>query len=391
MDFRRKGNVNMDFELNEEQKNISEAARKFALGEFPQIAIEFDREEKFPMDIWKKAVELGFTAIFLDEQYGGLGLGLLEQSLVTEEFWRVDPGVGCVLLSVFGSEVIQDHGTDAQKSKYLPMVTGGEAIFGCAITEANAGSDIFSVRSKAVKKDGGYVLNGSKMFITNGSIADFLLVFCITNPEAKSRYEKYSFLLLDTKTEGFEADKLNGKMGIRASDTASLSFSDVLIPEVNLLGGQEGKGFRQVMECFNFNRIIAGSQGVGVAQGALDLAVKYMKEREQFGKPLTSFQGLQFKLAEMASRVEAARALVRMGAWMIDNGTLDPKIVSIAKLVAGETAVRVTDEALQLHGGYGYMDEYHVERFYRDAKIVEIYEGAKEIEKITVANEILRA
>jgi acyl-CoA dehydrogenase len=379
----------VDYSFTDEQKQIVDAARKFARKEFPPVARECDREEKFPRDIWAKAGELGFMGIFISPTYSGLGLGCLEHAMVMEEFWRVDPGVGNILLGVFGAEILGAYGTPEQQRKYLVPIAEGKAIMGCAITEPNSGSDIFGVRTRAVRNGNEYVINGSKQFITNGSIADFLIVFCLTQPDAQKPTERFSFLLVERGAKGFTANKLTGKMGIRASDTAELAFDDVHVPAENLIGGTEGAGFSHVMHLFNINRVIAAAQGVGVAQGALDKAVAYIKERTQFGAPLASFQGLQFKVADMAARIESARQLYHKAAWMIDHGIVDRKLVSIAKLVAGETAVRVTDEALQLHGGYGYMDEYDVERFYRDAKIVEIYEGTKEIEKITIAREIL--
>lgn len=379
----------MEYTLSDDQKNIVEAARKFATKEFPQVARECDRDEKFPRELWAKAGELGFMGIFISPEYGGLGLGILEHAMVMEEFWRVDPGVGNILLAVFGAEILGAFGTAEQKQKYLPAVAEGKAIMGCAITEPNAGSDIFGVKTRAVKTENGYRINGTKQFITNGSIADFLVVFCLTDPDAEPT-KQFSFIMVERDRKGFTSSKLTGKMGIRASDTAELSFDEVEVPAENLVGGKEGQGFRQVMHLFNLNRIVAAAQGVGVAQGALDKAIAYVKERSQFGSPLASFQGLQFKLAEMAADIESARLLYHKAAWSVDNGTIDRKLISIAKLLAGKTAVRVTDEALQLHGGYGYMAEYDVERFYRDAKIVEIYEGTKEIEKITIARELLR-
>jgi len=379
----------MDFTLTDDQKQIVDAARKFARNEFPKVARECDREEKFPHDVWTKAGELGFMGIFITPQYGGLGLGYLEHAMVMEEFWRVDPGVGNILLTVFGAEIIGAFGTEEQKSKYLVPIAEGKVIMSCAITEPNAGSDIFSVRTRATKTPDGYVINGTKQFIPNGSIADRVLVLCVTNQAAVKPTQRFSFKVVEKDQKGFTANKLQGKMGIRASDTAELSFDDVVVPLENLLGVKEGMGFNQVMHLFNINRVVAAAQGVGVAQGAFDKAVAYIQERVQFGSPLASFQGIQFKVADMAARIESARALYHKAAWLIDHGQVDRKLVSIAKLVAGETAVRVTDDALQLHGGYGYMDEYDVERFYRDAKIVEIYEGAKEIEKITIAREIV--
>jgi acyl-CoA dehydrogenase len=379
----------VDYSLSDEQAQIVEAARKFARKEFPKVARECDREEKFPHDVWQKAGQLGFMGIFISPDYGGLGLGCLEHAMVMEEFWRVDPGVGNILLTVFGSEIVGAFGTPEQKKRCLVPIAEGRAIMGCAITEPNSGSDIFGVNTRAVRTADGYVINGAKQFITNGSIADYVLVFCVTNPDAQKPTQRFSFLLVEKDRKGFTANKLKGKMGIRASDTAELAFDDVRVPEDNLIGGKEGEGFTQVMHLFNINRVVAAAQGVGVAQGALDKAAAYIQERNQFGRPLASFQGLQFKIADMAARIESGRLLYHKAAWLIDHGHVDRKLVSIAKLVAGETAVRVTDEALQLHGGYGYMDEYDVERFYRDAKIVEIYEGTKEIEKITIAREIL--
>jgi acyl-CoA dehydrogenase len=379
----------MDFTFTDEQQQIVETARKFARHEFPKVARECDREEKFPREVWEAAGQLGFMGIFIEPRYGGLGLGYLEQAMVMEEFWRVDPGVGNILLTVFGSEIIGAFGSEEQKKKYLPPVAEGKAIMSCAITEPDAGSDIFRVRTRAVKKANGYLINGSKQFITNGSIADLVLLLCLTNPDAPKPTDRFSFVVVETDRQGFTANKLKGKMGIRASDTAALSFDDVFVPTGNLVGDKEGNGFTQVMHLFNINRVVAAAQGVGVAQGALDKAVSYVRERVQFGGPLASLQGVQFKIAEMAARVESARSLYQKAAWLMDHGQMDRKLVSIAKLVAGETAVRVTDEALQLHGGYGYMDEYDVERFYRDAKIVEIYEGTKEIEKITIAREVI--
>jgi acyl-CoA dehydrogenase len=379
----------MDYTLNDEQKQIVEAARKFARNEFPKVALQCDREEKFPKEVWQKAGELGFMGIFIPPEYGGLGMGCLEHAMVMEEFWRVDPGVGNILLAVFGAEILGAFGTEEQKQNCLLPIAEGKAIMGCAITEPNSGSDIFGIRTRASSTSGGYLINGAKQFITNGSIADFVLVFCLTNPQANKPTQRFSFLIVERDRKGFTANKLKGKMGIRASDTAELFFDDVIVPSENLVGGKDGAGFAQVMHLFNINRVVAAAQGTGVAQGALDKAVAYVQQRVQFGAPLASFQGLQFKIADMAARVESARSLYHKAAWLLDHGQVDRKLISIAKLAAGETAVRVADEAVQLHGGYGYMDEYDVQRFYRDAKIVEIYEGTKEIEKLTIAREIL--
>jgi len=379
----------MDFELTQRQKQICRAAREFAEGEFPEIAREYDRREEFPRDLWKKACELGFIGVFIKKEYGGLGLGFLEFAMVMEEFWRVDPGCGNILLTAFGSELVQLYGTEGQKKKYLPPVTRGEAIMGTAITEPDAGSDILSILTLARKDGKNYVINGSKQFITNGSIANYIVVFCLTHPEAESRLRRFGTIIVETDRPGFGAIKMTGKLGIRASDTAEIRLSDVRVPEENLIGEKEGEGFAQIMQLFNINRVIAASQGVGVAQGALDKAIKHVKQRKQFGQTIGTFQAVQFKIAEMATLVEAARALTYKAGWMLDHGKVDPKQISMAKWIAGEVGVKVANDALQLHGGYGYMADYDIERFYRDAKIVEIYEGTKEIEKNTIARELL--
>jgi len=379
----------MDFRFSEEQIQIMEAARKFARKEFPKVARDCDRQERFPKEVWQIAGELGFMGIFIAEEYGGLGLGVLEHALVMEEFWRVDPGVGNILLAVFGSEIISAFGSEEQKRRYLNEIAQGRSIWACAITEPNAGSDIFA-QSTTARRDGDeYIINGSKQFISNGTVADYVLVMCRTNPEEKNRFKRHGFLVVERSSKGFSAVKLTGKMGIRASDTAALSFDDVRVPVENLIGMREGEGFKHVMHLFNINRVVAAAQGVGVAQASLDRTVKYVKERVQFGRAIGSFQGIQFSLADMAAQVEAARRMYQLAAWQIDNDQVDPQIVSIAKLLAGRAAVAVTQEAVQLHGGYGYMEEYDVERFYRDAKVVEIYEGTREIEKLTIARELL--
>ena len=379
----------MDFEFTNRQKQIRLAAREFAEGEFPGVAREYDRREEFPKELWKKACELGFIGLFIKKEYGGLGLGFLEFTMVMEEFWRVDPGCGNILLTTFGSELVQLYGTEEQKKKYLPPLTKGKAIMGTAITEPDAGSDITGILTNARRDGDSYVINGSKQFITNGSIANYLAVFCLAYPEGESRLKRFGVIIVETDRPGFGALKITGKMGIRASDTAEIRLSDVRVPKENLIGEKEGEGFSQIMQLFNINRVIAASQGVGVAQGALDMAVKHVKQRKQFGQPIGAFQAVQFKIAEMATWVEAARALYYEAGWMIDHGKVDPKLISIAKYLAGEVGVKVANEALQLHGGYGYIADYDIERFYRDAKIVEIYEGTKEIEKNTIARELL--
>jgi alkylation response protein AidB-like acyl-CoA dehydrogenase len=377
-------------ELTKEQQDIQKAAREFAEAEFPDVALEFDKKEEFPREIWKKACDLGFVGIFIDEKYGGGGLGYFENGIVTEEFWSVDPGMGLILLSTIGSEYLLLHGRDEQKEKYLPPLCTGEAIMGLAATEPDSGSDISSASTTAVRQGNEYIINGSKVFITNGTIANFLIVFCRTHPDSEDPYGRHSAILVETDRKGFQATKLKGKMGARASETAELTFNDVRVPTSNLVGEVEGKGFYQLMDMFNRTRICVAAQGVGVAKGALEKAIKYTKKRKQFGKPLSSFQATQFKIAENMTYIEAGRSLYYRAARLVDHGIICPELISMAKWYCGEVGVRVTDEALQMHGGWGYFEDYDVERFYRAAKIVEIVEGAKDIEKIVIAREILR-
>jgi alkylation response protein AidB-like acyl-CoA dehydrogenase len=380
----------MDFDLTKEQKDIKKAAREFAEGEFPEIAEECDREEKYPFYLVKKAADLGFIGINFPEEYGGGGYGYVEKCLVSEEFFRVDPGLGSVLISAaFGADMIIIFGTEAQKKGYLVPITKGESVMGSAITEPDAGSDVSSVRTTAVRDGDGYVINGNKMFITNGTVGAYFIVLCLTNPENRSRHNRHSVILVESGREGFEANKLRNKLGIRASDTGELAFKDVRVPRKNLIG-EEDRGFYQFMDFFNRTRIHVGAEGLGIAQGAMEKAIRHVKERIQFGKYLSSFQSVQFKIAEMATRIQAARNLVYEAAVKADKGNPDHDLTAMAKWFAGETCVRAAEEAVQMHGGYGYIGEYGVERLYRDAKIIDIYEGTKEIEKLIIARSLLR-
>lgn len=375
----------MDFTLTKDQKDVKQAAREFAEGEFPELAQECDREEKYPRDLVTKAANLGFIGLNFPEEYGGSGYGYLEKCLVTEEFWRVDPGLGSVLISAtFGADMIELYGTDEQKKKYLTPLTKGEAVMGSAITEPDAGSDVAAITTLAKKDGTDYVINGNKMFITNGTVASYFNVICLTNPDDASRHRRHTVILVERDRQGFEANKLYHKLGIRASDTAELYFKDVRVPQTNLVG-EEGKGFYQFMEFFNRTRIHVGAQGIGIAQGAMEKAISYAKSRKQFGQTLSSFQAIQFKIAEMATRIQAARNLVYEAAWRADRGEVNRSLIAMAKWFAGETGVHVAEEAVQIHGGYGYMGDYDVERLYRDAKVIEIYEGTKEIEKIIIS------
>jgi alkylation response protein AidB-like acyl-CoA dehydrogenase len=379
----------MDFQLSKEQRDIKRAARKFAQGEFKDIARDCDLNETFPPSLLETAANLGFIGVFIGSEYGGAGLGFLDHAIILEEFWKVDPGLGQELCSVtFGAEELLMFGTEEQKMKYLPPLVQGKAVMGFSITEPNAGSDACAGITSAIPDGEEYIINGNKVMIGNGSTADFMLVFCLTDPEAASRGARHSIIMVETDREGYQANKIEGKMGLRASDTADIYFSDLRVPKENLVG-ERGKGFAQLMAFFDRSRGYVAAHGVGLAQGAFDLALEHVKNREQFGQKIASFQITQFKLAEMATKIELARTLTHKACWMIDHDRIDTKTVAMAKWFAGRTAVEVVDEALQLHGGYGYINEHDIERFYRAAKVLEIYEGTKEVEKIIIGRAVL--
>jgi len=379
----------VDFTLSKEQQDIVRAAREFASKEFPDRAQEFDRNESFDLDLWRKACELGFVGVFIDEAYEGAGYGFLEHCLITEEFWAADPGIGQAILSTtFGSELLGLFGSEAQKQLVLPQLVTGKAIIACAITEPNAGCDVTGAATTAVKDGDAWVINGAKMFATNGNLATYMLVYCQTDPENPSRHQRHSFILVPTGTPGYESTKIRGKLGIRASDTAELSFNDLRVP-IDHIVGKEGEGFYELMAFFNRTRLHISAQAVGLARAALEESVRHTKQRHQFGAPLASFQVTQFKLADMATWIRAARNLYYEAAWSVDHGKVDHGLIAMAKWFSAEMAVKCADEAVQMHGGYGYIDEYKVQRLYRDAKILEIYEGTKEMEKTIVARSIL--
>ncbi|MBI5523154.1 MAG: acyl-CoA dehydrogenase family protein [Desulfarculus sp.] len=379
----------MDFNLSKQQRDIVRAAKEFANGEFPPVAADFDREERFDLGLWRKACDLGFVGTFIPEAYEGAGLGFFEHCLITEEFWAVDPGIGqAILATTFGAELLILFASEEQKQRLLPPLVEGKDMLATAITEPDAGSDPTQAVTTAVKDGDEWVISGSKMFITNGTCAGHALVFCLTDPEHPSPHQRHSFILVETDRPGFSARKIKGKLGIRASDTAELAFSDVRVPAANLVG-EEGRGFFQLMEFFNRTRLHICAQGVGLMRACLEDSVRHVKNRRQFGQPLAAFQATQFKIAEMATRMRAARNLYYNAAWLVDQGKVDHGLIAMAKWFSAQGAVQAADEALQMHGGYGYIDEYRVQRLYRDAKILEIYEGAKEVEKLIVARTIL--
>jgi alkylation response protein AidB-like acyl-CoA dehydrogenase len=377
------------FSLTREQIDIQKAAREFAEGELRPVARELDAKEMFDDRLWKKAAELGFLAVFIPEQYGGLGLGYLEQCLIVEEFARVDLGIAHAIESTFfGTQLILLVGTEGQKEKYLPLLCRGEMRMGVAVTEPNAGSDVTSVATTAVKEHNDYIINGTKIFITNATSADFLIVLCVSNPDHPKKHERFSTIIVETKRPGYEANAFHGKLSLRISNTGEVAFKNVRVPQENLLG-EENRGFYNIMEFFNRTRVQVAALGVGTAQGALDKAITHVRRREQFGSPLATFQLVQGKIAEMVTMTEAARSICYRAASKLDSGSPDPALSSMAKWYCAEVAVKVADEAIQLHGGYGILEEYDVAHYWRNAKVLEIFEGSKEIEKIIIGKKIL--
>ncbi len=376
--------------LNPEQQDIKRAAREFAEKEFQDIARDLDEREEFDDRIWKKAGELGFLGVFIEEKYGGAGLGHLEQCLIIEEFARVDTGVAqCLVASYFGTQLIKMFGTEEQKQKYLPPVCAGVWRAGMASTEPDAGSDVASIATTAVADGDEYVISGNKMFISNANIGDFLVVLCVTDPKNPKRHERLSTIIVETDRPGYEASRLHGKLSIRCSDTGEIAFKDVRAPKKNLVG-VEGKGFYQLMQFFNRARLDGGGAlAVGTAQGALEKAISHVKQRKAFGGPLAGLQIVQAKIAEMATMLEAGRSLLYRAAIGVDKGEIDPALIAMAKWYTCEVAVKVADEAIQLHGGYGILKEYGVEHYWRDAKVLEIFEGTKEVEKVLIGRELL--
>ncbi len=322
--------------------------------------------------------------------YSGQGTGVFENILVAEELCRGDSTVGtCVAIADFASEIILHHGSDELKAKWLPKVAEGEILSCGAFTEPDHGSDITFLNTTAVKDGDEWVINGSKIFITNsGPLTGFYNVLCQTDTDAKPGHRGMSVILAEAGRPGLTSTDVGQKMGIRMTHTAEVNFKDVRVPLSNLVG-QENRGFYHVLEFFDESRILVAAQALGIAQGAYDRALAYVKSREQFGKKIAQFQVTQHKLADMATKIELARLMTYKAAWNFDEGRIDPKLTSMAKMTCARTAVEVCDEAIQLMGGYGYMLEYEVERFYRDAKITEIYEGTREIQKNTIASAVL--
>ncbi|WP_295652408.1 acyl-CoA dehydrogenase [uncultured Mucilaginibacter sp.] len=379
----------MYFNLSEEQLMIRQAARDFAQTELKPGVIERDEHQKFPAEQVKKLGELGFLGMMVDPKYGGSGMDAISYVLVMEELSKIDASAS-VVVSVNNSLVcygLEKFGTEEQKQKYLVPLAKGEKIGAFCLSEPEAGSDATSQHTTAIDMGDHYLLNGTKNWITNGGTASTYLVIAQTDAAKKSH--GINALIVEKGMEGFTVGPKENKLGIRGSDTHSLMFTDVKVPKENRIG-EEGFGFKFAMKTLEGGRIGIASQALGIASGAYELALKYSKERKTFGKPIAEHQSIQFKLADMATEIEAARLLCLKAAWLKDNGLPYAQASSMAKLFASDVAMRTTVEAVQIHGGYGFVKEFHVERLMRDAKITQIYEGTSEIQKIVISREVLK-
>lgn len=373
----------MDFELTEELKMLKEMAYKFAVAEVAPVSQECDEQEKYTPEVRKKAGANGLIGAWITEEYGGSGAGILGNAIITEEISKIDMGIALnIVAACFGSETIFQYGSEEQKKTYLPAVCSGEQVSAGAYTEPNAGTDVAGYKTRAVKDGSDYIINGNKMFITNGSVCDFMVTQCITNPEQK-KHNSFSLIIIPANAKGVTRNKIHGKLGIRSSDTAEIALEDVRVPQSNLVG-KEGNGFKQLMHFFDTTRVMVSGQALGLSEACLETSIKYVKERTAFGAPLGSYQMTQMKLTEMAIRIEALRGLVYKSAWLIDQGKPDYTLAAMAKFFGGQTAVFCANYAVELHGGYGYIEEYPVQKWYRDAKILELYEGTKEAEIMTI-------
>ncbi|MFD1588293.1 acyl-CoA dehydrogenase family protein [Halorientalis brevis] len=379
----------MAFQLSDEHRAIRQAVREFGENEIKPVAKEHDQEGSYPIELRKKAAEFDFVAPHIPLEYDGAGMNLLEAVLVTEELWRADPGIGSAVGSAgFGTNMIIKYGDEWMKEEWLPKIANGEAASYSAISEPAHGSNVAGIETRAEKDGDGYVLNGNKMWITNGTVADVGVMMAKTSPDEGHR--GITAFLVPTDLDGFKTEKIDNKLGIRASDLAEVIVDDVRVPAENVIG-EVDEGFYQLMDFFASGRTRVASQAVGAAQAALDAALDYAGEREQFGQKIGELQAIEHKLAEMATNVEAARSLTYRAASQVENGDDDlaAKFASMAKLFAGEHAVDVADEAIQVHGGAGYVSDHPVERYYRDARITKIYEGTSEIQKNIIADRLL--
>jgi alkylation response protein AidB-like acyl-CoA dehydrogenase len=375
----------LNFDLNEEQQLVRDTVRTFARERVAPVAAELDREQRFPYDLVAALAELGLMGMTIPEEYGGAGVDTVSYAIVVEELTRIDSSVAITLAAhhSLGTLPIFYFGTDEQKRRWLPDLASGRKLAAFGLTEPGAGSDARATRTTAELRDGEWVVNGSKIFITNAGTD---ITSCVTIT-ARTGEDEISNIVVENGTPGYTISPPMHKLGWRASDTRELSFENCRVPEENLLGPR-GKGFQQFLEILDGGRISVAAMGVGLAQGAYDLAYGYAKEREQFGKPIAKFQAVQFHLADMATEIEAGRALVHKAAWLKDESRDFAREAAMAKLYTGELSHRVANTALQIHGGYGYMEESAIARLYRDQKILEIGEGTNEVQRMVIARHL---
>ncbi|MGA9883663.1 MAG: acyl-CoA dehydrogenase [Candidatus Acidiferrales bacterium] len=384
----------MEFSLTDEQQQLRRTVREFAEAEIAPHVMEWDEASRFPSELIPKLAEMGFLGVIFPESYGGAGMGYVEYALIIEELSRVDGSIGIIVAA--HNSLCCNHifkfGSEEQKQKYLVPLAQGKKLGCWSLTEPEAGSDAGGTRTVAVEKVGAWVINGSKTFTTNGHHADVCVVMAVT--DAAKKHHGISAFIVEKGTAGFRPGKKENKLGLRASDTSEVVFTDCRVPADNLLG-REGEGFVNCLQILDGGRISIASLGLGMAQGAYESALRYAKERKQFGKPIAEFQAIQFKLADMATQIEAARLLTYRAAWLADraaataNGARITREASMAKLYAGEVAVRVANEAVQIHGGYGFIKDYPAEKFYRDVKLCTIGEGTSEIQRLVIARQLL--
>jgi hypothetical protein len=379
----------LDFQLNDEQQQLRKSVRQFAEREIASHVMEWDEASRFPMETVKELGKMGLLGVIFPAEYGGAGMGYIEYVIAIEELSRVDGSVGIIVAA--HTSLCSNHifiaGNEAQKRKYIPKLATGEFIGAWGLTEPGSGSDAGGARCSAVRKGDKWVLNGTKTFITNGSYADVYVVVAVTDKAARTH--GLSAFIVEKGTKGFRPGKKENKLGLRASDTSELVFEDCEIPAENLLG-HEGEGFVDAMRILDGGRISIASLGLGMAQGAYESALKYSKQRKQFGKAISEFQAIQWKLADMATEIDAARLLTLRAAWLKDNHMKTTLESSMAKLYTSEVAVRAANEAVQIHGGYGFIKDYPAEKFYRDVKLCTIGEGTSEIQRMVISRQILK-
>lgn len=379
----------MEFELSEEQKQIKMSVREFAEAEIAPHVMEWDEAQHFPIELKPKLAELGLMGVIFPEEYGGAGMGYIEYATIIDELSRVDGSVGISVAAhnSLCSNHIYEFGNEEQKQKYLVPLARGEHLGAWGLTEPSAGSDASGTRSTAVRQGDGWVVNGSKNFITHAINADTCVAVAVTDRAQKSR--GITAFIFEKGMQGFSPSKKENKLGLRASETASVIFEDCQVPDANRLG-EEGQGFVNAMQILDGGRISIAALAVGIAQGAYESALRYSKERQQFGRPISEFQAIQFKLANMATQIDAARLLMYRAAWLKDQKRKVTKESSMAKLFASEMSVNVCEEAIQIHGGYGYTKDYPPEKYWRDSKLCTIGEGTSEIQRLIIARELLK-